>query len=255
MPDNITAPAAGTALATDEIGGVHYPRGKMAFGDDGVATDVSATNPLPVAGSFSVTGSLTDAELRAAPVAVSGALTDAELRAAALTVTVDNLAATQTVDGTVDVGNFPATQTVDGSVNVDNFPATQAVSGSVDVGNFPATQTVDGDVTVSGTTAVSATALPLPAGAATETKQDDTIAEIAKAVVARNFFPITPANSNLATIPDSIYIGEDGDLEVRGADGNDAILPVRAGQTLPIGPTQVRTAGTTITSIFGLTVA
>jgi hypothetical protein len=58
MADNITAPAAGTTFATDEIGGVHYPRSKMAWGADGTATDVSAANRLPVdvGGPLAVTG-------------------------------------------------------------------------------------------------------------------------------------------------------------------------------------------------------
>ncbi len=47
MPDHTTA-AAGPTLATDEIGGVHYPRTKLSIGADGVATDVSAANPMPV---------------------------------------------------------------------------------------------------------------------------------------------------------------------------------------------------------------
>lgn len=49
MADNITAPASGAVLATDDIGGVHYPRTKVAWGADGVAGDVTAANPLPVA--------------------------------------------------------------------------------------------------------------------------------------------------------------------------------------------------------------
>lgn len=49
MPDNITAPGVGTVLASDEIGGVHFPRSKVAFGADGTATDVSEGSPLPVA--------------------------------------------------------------------------------------------------------------------------------------------------------------------------------------------------------------
>lgn len=60
------------------------------------------------------------------------------------------------------------------SVSVNNFPGTQAVSGTVSVSNFPATQTVAGTVTANagtGTFAVSATALPLPTGAATSAKQ------------------------------------------------------------------------------------
>jgi hypothetical protein len=52
MADNLTAlgnTGTGTdVLATDEIGGVHYPRSKVVFGADGVATDVSAAAPLPV---------------------------------------------------------------------------------------------------------------------------------------------------------------------------------------------------------------
>jgi hypothetical protein len=73
----------------------------------------------------------------------------------------------------VNVGNFPATQTVSGSVTatlsqggsavstsnpifaqITNLPSVQAISGAVTVSNFPATQ------------AISASALPLPAGAA-----------------------------------------------------------------------------------------
>lgn len=50
MADNVTAdPGAGGAVfATDEIASVHYPRSKVVFGVDGVATDVSSGDPLPV---------------------------------------------------------------------------------------------------------------------------------------------------------------------------------------------------------------
>ena len=115
-------------------------------------------------------------------------------------VSVDNLPAEQAVSiaalpslaagtnhiGSVDVGNFPANQTVTVSnlpsvqhVSVDNLPATQAVSGTIGVSNFPSTQEVTGSVSINGTPAVSvsgvaaisATALPLPTGAATAAKQ------------------------------------------------------------------------------------
>ena len=49
MADNITAPATGAVLATDDVGGVHYPRTKLSVGGNGVAADVSGDNPLPVA--------------------------------------------------------------------------------------------------------------------------------------------------------------------------------------------------------------
>lgn len=51
MADNtqINTGAGGDVIATDDIGGVKHQRVKMEFGDDGIATDVSAINPLPVA--------------------------------------------------------------------------------------------------------------------------------------------------------------------------------------------------------------
>lgn len=42
MADNITAPATGAVLATDDIGSVHYPRTKIALGADGTAVDAVA---------------------------------------------------------------------------------------------------------------------------------------------------------------------------------------------------------------------
>lgn len=49
MTDNIAITAgSGTSVAADDIGSVFYQRVKVTFGVDGVATDVSATNPLPI---------------------------------------------------------------------------------------------------------------------------------------------------------------------------------------------------------------
>jgi hypothetical protein len=49
MADNVPVTAgAGTNIATDDIGSVHYQRVKLTWGVDGVATDASATNPIPV---------------------------------------------------------------------------------------------------------------------------------------------------------------------------------------------------------------
>lgn len=60
MADNTTTPIGpGTAIATDEIGGVHHQRAKIGFGADGSYGDVSPTNRLPVdigTGPFSVSG-------------------------------------------------------------------------------------------------------------------------------------------------------------------------------------------------------
>lgn len=77
MADNLTAPAAGASLATDDIGGVHYPRTKISIGADGSATDLSTANPMPISApsAIGVTGPLTDVQLRATAVPVSGAVT------------------------------------------------------------------------------------------------------------------------------------------------------------------------------------
>lgn len=70
MADNVTANpgSGGPNFAADDIGGVYFPRTKLALGADGVNDgDVSAANPLPVSGP------LTDAQLRASAVPVSAA--------------------------------------------------------------------------------------------------------------------------------------------------------------------------------------
>ena len=49
MADNVNYnPTGTTQIASDDVGGVQYQRIKPAFGEDGTATDVSNTNPMPV---------------------------------------------------------------------------------------------------------------------------------------------------------------------------------------------------------------
>lgn len=55
MADNVTIPPTGTGdttpvIAADDIAGVKHQRMKAEFGEDGTATDVSRTNPMPVTG-------------------------------------------------------------------------------------------------------------------------------------------------------------------------------------------------------------
>lgn len=53
MADNYTANAGsgGSTFASDDIGGTHWPRVKVAHGADGSATDASQAAPLPVGAS------------------------------------------------------------------------------------------------------------------------------------------------------------------------------------------------------------
>ena len=86
----------------------------------------------------------------------STALTDAQLRANPLPVSGTFYPATQPISGNVSVSNFPATQPISGTVSVSNQPSSLSVS------NFPATQPVSGSVTLTNpyipsTNAVTAT--------------------------------------------------------------------------------------------------
>lgn len=50
MADNVGfTPGSGSIIAADDVGGALHQRIKPTFGEDGVAVDVSQTNPLPVA--------------------------------------------------------------------------------------------------------------------------------------------------------------------------------------------------------------
>lgn len=74
MADNVTAnPGSGGAtFASDDIGGIQYPRMKVTFGEDGSSTDASATNPLPIT-ALSLplpTGAATEATLASALAAL-----------------------------------------------------------------------------------------------------------------------------------------------------------------------------------------
>ena len=49
MSDNVGyTPGVGATVAADDIGGVLHQRIKLGVGGDGVAVDVSETNPLPI---------------------------------------------------------------------------------------------------------------------------------------------------------------------------------------------------------------
>ena len=105
MADNVLINAVttpgGATIATDEINGVQHELVKVEFGVDGVATMVSASDPLPVTGTVEVSNFPVTQPV-SGTVAVSSlptglatsanqqtdALTDAELRAAAVPVSL-----------------------------------------------------------------------------------------------------------------------------------------------------------------------
>lgn len=96
MTDNVEITSgAGTAVATDDVGGAHFQRIKLDIGGDGASSPVTSANPLPVTifnGSIPVTGTFWQT--------------------------------TQPVSGSVSVSNFPSSQAVTGTF----WPVTQPVS-------------------------------------------------------------------------------------------------------------------------------
>lgn len=63
MTDNIVLPIG--TIATDDVNGVHYSLGKLAFGDNNTATMVSTMNPLPVTFGTSPAVTMTVAQIAA----------------------------------------------------------------------------------------------------------------------------------------------------------------------------------------------
>lgn len=102
MADNVTAPATGTVFASDDIGGVQWPFARLAFGADGTSIRVAdadgARLPVLVGGTLPAFGATPTFNIGTAPtITVTGPLTDAQLRAAALPVSGTFWQATQPV--------------------------------------------------------------------------------------------------------------------------------------------------------------
>ena len=153
MADNVTANAGsgGAVFATDDIGGIHYPITKITVGALESQTLLTGGTGTANAGCIRV------------------------VVASDNTVTVDGSAVTQPISASslpLPTGAATsANQLPDGhNVTIDNAAGAAAVNIQ-DGGNVI---TVDGTVTANagtGTMAISAASLPLPAGAATSANQ------------------------------------------------------------------------------------
>lgn len=102
MADNVVTNAGvgGETFATDEIGGVHHPRSKVGFGEDGVYADVSSGNPMPVAGTMEL-GATTLAALETVSIAGTVPVSAASLPLPSGAATETTIAALQTLLTTV----------------------------------------------------------------------------------------------------------------------------------------------------------
>lgn len=171
--------AGGAVLATDDIGGVHYQRVKLTEGPDGSATDVSASNPLPVdiiaqlpAGSNNI-GDVGVLTVPAPLNVVGGGLEATALRVTLASdstgvLSIDDNGGSLTVDGTVSVDSLPAPlDVVGGGLEATALRVTLASdsTGVVGVTDNGGSLTVDDGGT---SLTIDAASLPLPTGAATE---------------------------------------------------------------------------------------
>jgi hypothetical protein len=200
MADNVGyTPGTGATVAADEIAGVLHQRVKIGVGTDGVAVDVSSSNPMPVSGTFYQATQPVSAASLPLP---SGASTLAEQQSqTTLLGTIDtdtgSIASSASnidgkmptlVSGRVPVDGSGVTQPVSGTF----WQATQPVSGTffqatqpVSIASMPstpvtgtfwqATQPVSGpltDVQLRATPVeIDAALLPLPTGASTSALQ------------------------------------------------------------------------------------
>ena len=138
MADNVGyTPGSGATIAADDISGVLYQRVKIGIGADGVATDVSATNPMPVSGTFyQATQPVSIATMPSTPVTGTFWQTTQPISAAALPL--PSGAATAAKQPALGTAGTPSTDvlTVQGAASmtalkVDGSGVTQPVSGTV----------------------------------------------------------------------------------------------------------------------------
>ena len=140
MADTVTAnPGIGGAVfATDDIGGVHYPRVKATWGADGSANDTSAANPMPVV----QTGALPAGTNAIGKLSANSGVDIGD-------VDITSIAAGDNNIGNVDIASaLPAGNNNIGDVDVASIAAGNNNIGDVDIASFAAGAIVEvqGDV-------------------------------------------------------------------------------------------------------------
>ena len=215
MADNteLTAGSGGDTIATDDIAGVKHQRVKVQYGDDGSATDVSDTNPLPVDdaggslsvddggsslsiddggntitvdGTVAVTGVATAANqttLIGHVDGVEGLLTTIDADTGSIATSATTLAGA--VAGTemqVDVVTMPTT-TVQGTVTANLSATDNAVLDDIAADTEAIKTAVEGTLTVTGggggtEYTVDAAAPAAPVGTASLMERDDALSAL-----------------------------------------------------------------------------
>lgn len=127
-------PGTGASVAVDDIGGILHQRIKLGIGDDGVAVDVSAANPMPVA---LTTGELVEA-LEAMRFAMQSLTRTVGLAmpdvAGRLRIAVDAISASLTLATVTTVGTVTTVSTVTNQTQVGGNPAFEQIPALMRLG-------------------------------------------------------------------------------------------------------------------------
>lgn len=139
MADNIAITVgSGTTVATEDVSGVHHQKVKIEFGGDGLATPVSASDPLPVTNSTLATGASTAAN----QTTIIGHVDGIETLLGTIDADTSNIA----TDSSTIAGD---TTSIDGKITACNTGAVVLAAGSAAIGKLAANSGVDiGDVDV-----------------------------------------------------------------------------------------------------------
>jgi len=119
MADNVGyTPGSGASIAADDIGGVLHQRVKIGVGADGEATDVSTTNPMPVADNEAGNLLMRILQMLMAPLGYDKSLqrqrSTAVIESGTVTTvtTVTTLTTLTTLGNVAQVGGYSAQMTV-----------------------------------------------------------------------------------------------------------------------------------------------
>lgn len=255
MADNVTANAGagGATFATDDIGGVQYPRAKVVWGADGAANDTSAAAPLPVVqtGAHEVSlDAATLAALETINAAQSGVWNITNVSGtvslptgAATEVTLASaLTALQTIDNIV-AGNEAQVDVI----TLPSIPAGTNNIGDVDIASIAAGDNNIGNVDIVTMPAIAATASNIGAQISTSAIMDGTTACTPKFAVidaaTNGDNTIISANATKKLRVLAAFLVSSGTVNVRfeGGAGGTALtgqmnLVANSGFVLPFNP-------------------
>jgi hypothetical protein len=246
MADNTTlnTGTGGDVIATDDISGVKYQRVKIVQGADGVNDgDVSSTNPLPIDGTVTVSGTVAVTD-NSGSLTVDGTVTATQQASTAYRVIIS--------DGTSDVPIDAAHS--DGETNTENHIDVGAknlvFNGSTwDRSRGDATNGMlvnlgsNNDVTVTGTVTANA-------GTGSFTVVQATAASLNATVVGTGTFAVQAAQSGTWTLGANSGV-DIGDVTINNGSGAGAVNIQDGGNSITVDGTVTVTDGLNVEGDVG----